>query len=87
MYKMEVKRVGPNLWDVHFVKVNDKLVKITVCLQRSNRKWYQSKYLYEDWTYSDKVEKFDASAMKLIENYYEKKLKKEKIDKFFENTY
>lgn len=85
-YKMETVRVGADLWDIHYCLVNDSLcpmIRIEADLLRKDKKWYQSKYIYCDYTYRNDAEKANTAAKDLIDNYYDNKVEQEKIIEFF----
>ena len=85
-YKMETVRVGADLWDIHYCLVNDSLcpmIRIETDLLRKDKKWYQSKYTYCDYTYVSNAEKANAAAKDLIDNYYFDKGEQEKMIEFF----
>ena len=59
-------------WDIHYLLIRSDIIKVTVNLYRPNRKFYQSKYYYEDWDLGNIINIRDK-AKKLIAKYYEKK--------------
>ena len=87
-YKMETIRVGNDLWEVHYRLMGfgiDAMIRIEADLLRKDKKWYQSKYTYCDYTYRNDVEKINAAVKDLIDNYYDNQVEQEKIIEFFNN--
>ena len=87
-YKMETIRVGDDLWEVHYRLMGfgiDAMIRIEADLLRKDKKWYQSKYTYCDYTYRNDVEKVNIAAKDLIDNYYDNQVEQEKIIEFFNN--
>lgn len=87
-YKMETVRVSDDLWEVHYRLVNDSLcpmIRIEADLLCKDKKWYQSKYTYCDYTYRSDAEKANAAAKDLIDNYYLGMVEQEKLIEFFNN--
>ena len=85
-YKMETIRVGNDLWEVHYRLMGfgiDAMIRIEADLLRKDKKWYQSKYIYCDYTYVNNAEKANSAAKYLIDNYYLDKIEQEKIMEFF----
>lgn len=87
-YLFREKKYNNDTWEIHYLRINENLVRVTVDLYRSNRKWYQTKYSYEDWTYcgSEQTELLGAKAEELIDNYYFNLCNKKKLDNFFMNN-
>lgn len=85
-YKMETIRVGDDLWEVHYRLVNDSIcpmIRIEADLLRKDKKWYQSKYTYCDYTYRNDADKANTAAKDLIDNYYDNQVEQKKIIEFF----
>lgn len=87
-YIMREKVVGEDKWLIHYLRLNEDLVRITCDLLRPNRKFWQSKVKYSDWTYCgyESVHMFEAFADDIINQYYLKANKKKKLDAFFEEN-
>lgn len=85
-YKMETVRVGADLWDIHYRLMgfgSDAMIRIETDLLRKDKKWYQSKYIYCNYTYTDKVNMVEAFAKDMINEYYNYQANQEKIIEFF----
>ena len=85
-YKLFEKTMeNGDVWHIHYLRVNHNLVRIGCDLLRPNRRFWQSKYLWSDWTYTgaenaDFLEKF---ADDVIDNYYHQLKNENKLDDFF----
>ena len=87
-YIKEIRTVGNDTWEIHYLRLDDVTVKITCDLMRVDRKFWQSKNLWSDWTYcsSKNANLLKAMAYDVIANYYSIQRSKQKIDEFFENA-
>ena len=75
--------INNDSWDIYFNRIDTTLVLITACLKRPNKKWYQKKYLYENWTYTDNLENLSKLIENLTERYYKRKRLEKEFDNFF----
>lgn len=84
-YKLYEKNINGDIWQIYLTRY-DKLVKITCDLMRPNRKFYQSKILYSDYTCcnGENINSWEELANDVIDNYYHQQEIKNKIDEFFE---
>lgn len=87
-YIKEIRVVGNDTWEIHYLRIDALTVKITCDLMRTNRKFWQSKRLWSDWTYcsSKNANLLKAMVYDVIANYYSLQRSKLKFDEFFENT-
>ena len=87
-YIKEIHTVENDTWEIHYLHLDDLTVKIVCDLMRSNRKFWQSKILWSDWTYcsSKNANLLKSMAYDVIANYYDIQRSKKKIDDFFENA-
>ena len=87
-YKLCKKTIGEDTWLIHYRRWSKTTIKITCDLLRPNRKFWQSKFLWSDWTFctAEEVNLLEDFADAIIYNYYHQKEVKEKFDNFFENT-
>lgn len=87
MTKFDVKTVGNDVWDIRYDGPNELLsIRIEINLRRPARKWYQTKYIYTDFSYC-KLDKIPSRVEYLLDTYYQEIEEHEKIAKFFEETY
>lgn len=61
------------------------MIRIEADLLRKDKKWYQSKCTYCDYTYRSDAEKASTAAKDLIDNYYDNQVEQKKIIEFFNN--
>ena len=87
-YKFCEKTVYNDVWHIHYARVNDDLVRVTCELLRPNRKFWQSKILWQNWTYvgAHKISMIESVVDGLIGEYYLKGEEKKKLDRFFEEN-
>ena len=85
-YRYEEKKVNGDTWGIHYLRLDRGIVKITCELMRPNRKFWQSKALYSDWTVCNlnKVTIIRSLADNVITNYYYKQSKIKELNDFFE---
>lgn len=76
---------GTDKWKIEFINSPD-IPCIVVHLMRPSPKWYQSEYLYSDYTYSRDPSCFYYRADRLIDKYYREKQRIADLDNFFANT-
>lgn len=87
MTKFEVKTVGNDVWDIRYDELGDlHLIRIQISLRRPNRKWYQTKHTNKYFSYWE-VDKVQSRVEYLLNAHYQDIEKREKIAKFFEETY
>ena len=81
--KQEYRYRNLDTWEIYFTRVSNNLMRIECNLMRHNRKWWQKRFIYTDWTYTDRVEDAYARVDMLIDQYYEKQAEINKMNKFF----
>ena len=86
-YVFEKKMINNDEWHIHYLRLDEGIVKITCDLMRSNRKFWQSKTLWSDWTVcsQNNANLLRTFAYDVIANYYDRQRNIEKFDEFFEN--
>ena len=87
-YVFEEKIINNDTWNIHYLRIAEDMVKITCDLMRPNRRFWESKTLYSDWTVcsSKNANLLRSYAYDVISNYYDKKRNTKKFDEFFENN-
>lgn len=85
-YKLDVKTMGEDVWNIHYLRVNETTVRISCDLLRPNRRFWQSKYLWSDFTYcsAKNINLIKCFADDIINEYYHQKASIKKINEFFE---
>ena len=85
-YIKEIRTVGNDNWLIHYLRIDDVTVRIVCDLMRSNRKFWQSKILWSDWTYcsSKNANLLKSMAYDIIAEYYNIQRSKQKFDDFFD---
>lgn len=78
--------IGNDAWKIQFCRLNGATVKVTCCLMRPNRKFWQSKRLWRGWTYTNKItaDALNDLAVDIIAEYYTAKLLKEGLNSLFQ---
>ncbi len=85
-YKLYEEIIDQDTWHIHYLRVNEKMVRITCDLMRPNRKFWQSKTLWYNWTYCSAEDSnlLKTLADNLIVGYYNQKRAINTLDDFFE---
>ena len=84
-YIMETRICNNDTWDIHYAKADENSIRLTITLRRPNKRFYQSKYIYEDWTYcsAENLHLTEDFIIDMISAYYGKQENKKKIAEFF----
>ena len=88
-YKITELNFNGDIWHIHYLRLDETTVKITCDLLRPNRKFWQSKFLWSDWTgcSAKNANLLESMAYDIINNYYNQRAQINKFNEFFENTY
>ena len=88
-YKFTELNLNGDIWQIHYLRINETVVKITCDLLRPNRKFWQSKFLWSDFAYcsAKNANLLEVMAETIINEYYHQKAQINKINDFFEKTY
>lgn len=89
MVKYEYFDCGAEKWQYKFEKMSDmsNCVRIEVRLIRPNRKWYQTRFLYRNFSYAIGVDEIDPANLRtkahsLVDRYHNEMAVNEKLDEF-----
>ena len=87
--RRETRIVNNDTWIIYYLRLDESTVKITCDLLRPNRRFWQSKELFSDWTYCTlkNANLIETFADSIINDYYERKRQIDTFDKFFEKAY
>lgn len=90
-FRTEHTTIGKDKWEILYARDNtfSVCVRVEVGLLRPNRKWYQFKHTYTDYTYcigNDEVvpTNLRVRAQRLIAHYYATQEAIDKVNDFFE---
>lgn len=88
-YKITELNLNGDIWHIHYLRLDETTVKITCDLLRPNRRFWQSKFLWSDWTVcsAKNANLLESMAYDIINNYYNQCAQINKFNEFFENTY
>ena len=88
-YKITELNLNGDIWHTHYLRLDETTVKITCDLLRPNRRFWQPKFLWSDWTVcsAKNANLLESMAYDIINNYYNQRAQINKFNEFFENTY